>query len=132
MKFACAEKHNDCSSKVDGVLAQDPLNYDALLQSGVLSLQQGDAPRAVRIFSQLTGFNDRDPRVRYELALAYLATTAKASPLDARNAIETAENNLNIARQLDPRLQDAALLLAELKIRKGSPRKQRSKCCSRL
>jgi tetratricopeptide (TPR) repeat protein len=121
MKIACAEKRDDCASKVDGVLAQDASNYDALFQSGTLSLQQRDIARAIRIFSQLTNFNDRDPRVRYQLGVAYLASTANASPIDARNALNTAENNLDIARQLDPRLVDAALLLAEIKIRKGAP-----------
>src|SRR5262249_43911736 len=44
-----------------------------------------------------------------------------ASPVNNRDAVNSAESNLNEATKLDPQFQQAAVLLAELKIRKGSP-----------
>ena len=41
--------------------------------------------------------------------------------MSSRNLVEAAENNLNDAIKLDPHFDQAILLLAELKIRKGSP-----------
>ena len=46
MKIVCSENRgDDCAARVDNVLAQDPLNYDALLQSGLLALGKGDNTR---------------------------------------------------------------------------------------
>ena len=37
MKMACAEHQDeDCAARVQNILAQDPLNYDALFQDGIL------------------------------------------------------------------------------------------------
>ena len=122
MKIVCSENRgDDCAARVDNVLAQDPLNSDALFQSGLLALGKGNNTLAIRIFTQLAGLNDKDPRVWYQLALAYLASMKDASPVAARNAFERADENLSIAVKLDPKFQQAVLLLADVKIRKGVP-----------
>ena len=55
MKIACAEHPDgeDCAARVQNILAQDALNFDALFQSGSLSLAKGEAEKAVREFEQL-------------------------------------------------------------------------------
>ena len=122
MKIVCSEnRDDDCAARVDSVLAQDSLNYDALFQSGLLNLGKGDLTRAIRIFEQLTGLNDQDPRVRYQLALAYLASMKDATLVASRDALERAENHLSVAVKLDPKHQQAVLILADLKIKKGVP-----------
>lgn len=122
MRIACAEKQgDDCVARVDSILAQDDLNYDALFQSGVLSLGKGENTRAIRIFEQLTSMNESDPRIRYQLALAYLASTKDATPVNSRKALNSAERNLNVAVQLNPKFEQAVLLLSELNIKKGTP-----------
>lgn len=122
MRIVCSEKRgDDCAAQVDKILAQDPINYDALFESGLASLSKGEATRAIRIFEQLSSMNAQDPRVRYQLALAYLASTKDASPVTSQNAMDAAENNLSAAVKLDPKFQQAVLLLAELKIKKGAP-----------
>ena len=122
MKIICGENRgDDCAARVDNVLAQDSLNYDALYQSGLLNLGKGDFNRAIRIFEQLTGLSDQDPRVRYQLALAYLSSMKDATLVASRDALERAEIHLSVAVRLDPKLQQAVLILAELKIRKGVP-----------
>ena len=62
----------------------------------------------------------RNALVRYQLASAYLLSANNASEANVRNAIESAENRLSDAIKLDPKLEPAVLLFAELKIRKGS------------
>ena len=122
MRIVCSENRgDDCAARVDNVLAQDALNYDALFQSGLLTLGKGDNTRAIRIFSQLTGLNGQDPRVWYQLALAYLASMKDATPVAAQNAFDRADDSLGIAVKLDPKFQQAVLLLADVKIRKRVP-----------
>ena len=41
--------------------------------------------------------------------------------MNSRTALDNADSNLSTAVQLDPRFERAVLLLAELKMRKGSP-----------
>ena len=97
MKFACAEKARRLQQQSGRRAGARPVELRRFISKWHAQSATGRCPSRRSVSSsQLTGFNDRDPRVRYELALAYLAMTAKASPLDARNAIETAENNLNI------------------------------------
>src|SRR5262249_30863085 len=62
----------------------------------------------------------RSALVRYQLASAYLLSANNASEVNARNATDNAENRLNDAVKLDPKLEPAVLLYSELKIRKGS------------
>jgi tetratricopeptide (TPR) repeat protein len=121
MKIACTHhQDDDCSQRVQNILAQDSLNFDALFQSGSLNLATGEAEKAIRDFEQLGDLYPQNPQVRYQLARAYLASAVNASEVRQRNLVESAENNLTIVTQLDPHLIPASLLLAELKIRKGN------------
>jgi tetratricopeptide (TPR) repeat protein len=125
MKMACAERQDDdCVARVKNVLSQDSVNYDALYQDGILKLAKGDALGAIRNFEYLSNAYRQNPLVRYQLALAYLLssnTTKDLSDANRRNAVEAAESRLNEAVSLQPRFDQAAMLLAELKIRKGNP-----------
>jgi tetratricopeptide (TPR) repeat protein len=122
MKIVCAKQQDqDCATRAQNILAQDSLNYDALLQDGVLNLAKGDAVKAIREFEQLSNLYNRNPQVRYQLALAYLQFANSASPVDSRKAVESADSNLDTAVKLAPQFEQALLLLADLKIRKGSP-----------
>jgi tetratricopeptide (TPR) repeat protein len=122
MKMACAEHQDeDCITRVQNVLSQDPVNYDALFLDGVVSLNKGDAAKAIREFEYLSSNYRPNPQVRFLLARAYLLSATTAEPVQRRNLIDAAERNLVDAIKLDPRFDQASLLLAELKIRKGSP-----------
>jgi tetratricopeptide (TPR) repeat protein len=122
MKMACAKQQDeDCTARVQNVLAQDPVNYDAVFWDGTLNLAKRNAATAIRDFAYLRNAYTRDPQSRYQLALAYLLSAQNASPVNSRNAIEEAERSLSEAVQLNPRFEQAILLLAELKIRKGFP-----------
>jgi len=122
MKLACAEHQDeDCAAGVQNMLAQDPTNFDALFISGSRDLAKGEAQKAAREFEQLGSLYPKNPQVRYQLARAYLLDATNASEVKARNLTEAAEKQLNTAIELDRHLDQAILLLAELKIRKGSP-----------
>jgi tetratricopeptide (TPR) repeat protein len=122
MKMACAKQQDeDCTTRVQNVLAQDPVNYDAVFLDGTLNLAKRNAATAIRDFAYLRNAYRRDPQSRYQLAVAYLLSAQNASPVNSRNATEEAERSLSEAVQLAPRFEQAILLLAELKIRKGSP-----------
>jgi tetratricopeptide (TPR) repeat protein len=124
MKIACAERQDDdCAARVKNVLSQDSINYDALFQDGILNLSKGDATGAIRDFEFLSSAYRQNPLVRYQLALAYLLHSASKDLSDEnrRKAVEAAESRLNEAVALQPRFDQAAMLLAELKIRKGNP-----------
>jgi tetratricopeptide (TPR) repeat protein len=122
MKMACAKQQDeDCIARVQNILAQDPINYDALFWDGTLSLAKRDAATAIRDFGYLRNIYTGDPQSRYQLALAYLLSAQNASLVNSRNAIEEAERSLSEAIKLNPRFDQAILLLAEFKIRKGSP-----------
>ena len=123
MRVACAERLDDaCATRVQTILARDTMNYDGLFQDGLLNIQKGDAAKAVREFEYLSALYTKNPQVRYQLARAYLLLAAKSTSIaERRSAIERAENRLNEAVQLDPNFDPATVLLAELKIGKGSP-----------
>jgi predicted Zn-dependent protease len=122
MKIACGEqREDDCVQRVQNILAQDPGNFDALFQNAVLTLAKGEAAKAAREFEQLGSMNPRHPQVRYLLARAYLLDAGNVSAARARDLAEAAETNLKVAVELDPQLDEATLLLAELKMRKGTP-----------
>jgi tetratricopeptide (TPR) repeat protein len=122
MKIACAEhRDDDCIKLMQSVLSQDPVNFDALYQTALVSLAKGDAEKAVREFEQLGGLYGQSPQVRYQLAQAYLLNTNNATEVKRRNLTEAAEKSLDTAIQLDPHFNQAKLLLAEIKMRKGSP-----------
>ena len=122
MKIACAEHQDeDCIIRVQNVLAQDPINYDALFIDGLLSLGKGEAAKAIRVFEYLSNTYSQNPQVRYHLARAYLLYAKSAGVVESRNALESAESRLDEAIKLNPHFDQAILLLAELKIRKGIP-----------
>src|SRR5215831_4078615 len=124
MKIACAEhQDDDCAARVKNILSQDSINYDALFQDGILNLSKGDATAAIRNFEYLSNAYRQNPLVRYQLALAYLLYSASKDLGDEnrRKAVEAAESRLNEAVGLQPHFDQAAMLLAELKIRKGNP-----------
>ena len=121
MKIACAEhQDDDCADRVRNILAQDPINYDAVFQEGVLSLAKGEATEAERNFEYLSKNYPQDAQARFQLALAYLASAKDAKPDDARDKIDNAESHLNESVTLDPQFEPAVLLFAERKIRKGT------------
>src|SRR5262249_21012380 len=122
MKMACAERRDDdCATRVKNVLSQDSINYDALFQDGILNLTKGDAIAAIRDFEYLSSAYRQNPLVRYQLALAYLLYSKDASDVNRRNAVYNAEKSLNDAVNLEPRFDQATLLLPDLNIRKGNP-----------
>jgi len=124
MKMACAERQDDdCVARVKNVLSQDSINYDALYQDGVLNLSKGDAIGAIRDFEYLSNAYRQNALVRYQLALAYLlhSNSKDLNEETRRKAVDAAETRLNEAVGLQPRFGQAAMLLAELKIRKGNP-----------
>ena len=122
MEIACAEaQDDDCAARVRNVLAQDPINYAAVFQEGVLSLAKGEVTKAERNFEYLSKNYPQDAQARFQLALAYLASATNAKPDDAREKIENADSHLNEAVALDPQFEPAVLLFAERKIRKPAP-----------
>src|SRR5262249_26199134 len=83
MKMACAkQQEEDCTARVQNVLAQDPINYDGVFWDGILSLAKRDATRAIRDFGYLRTTYTSDPQSRYQLALAYLLSAQNASPVN--------------------------------------------------
>jgi tetratricopeptide (TPR) repeat protein len=122
MKMACAEHQDeDCATRVQSILTQDPSNFDALFLTASRHLAEGDAEKAVREFEVLARTYGKSAPARYQLARAYLLYANGKSAVLSRNLVEAAESNLNVAVQLNPRFDPAAILLAELKIRKGNP-----------
>jgi tetratricopeptide (TPR) repeat protein len=55
------------------------------------------------------------------IAVAYLLYAKSAGAVESRRAVESAESRLDEAVKLNPRFEQAILLLSELKIRKGVP-----------
>src|SRR5262249_4924099 len=123
MKIFCAERNKeDCDARTGTVLARNTMNYDGLLQDGIRNIEKGDASKAVRELEYLSSIYTRNAPVRYQPARAYLLLSARSTSLVHKsNAVERAENLLNDALKLDPTLNAATVLLAEIKIAKGSP-----------
>ena len=121
MRIACAEHQDEnCITRVQNILTQDPVNFDALLRSGSINLAKGDVEKAVREFEQLNSVYGRNPQAKFQLARAYLLYANSVDPVKRRNLVDAAEANLSEAVKLDPNFDQATVLLAELKIRKGS------------
>lgn len=121
MKIACSVKQDEaCVSRVQNVLSQDPINFDALLISGNISLDKNDPTAAIRSFDQALKLSGQSPQLLYSLSRAYLMVARTLDPVNARKYIDSAEGFLTSALQLAPTFDQAALLLADLKIRKGS------------
>ena len=120
MRMTCnKERAEDCAARVQNILAQDSINYDALFQDGLLNLAKGDTTKAIREFEQLSSIYSKNAQARYQLALAYLQFAQSGGP-NAQKAIDSAETNLSTAVTLSPHFAPAVLSLAELKIRKGA------------
>ncbi|WP_426527987.1 tetratricopeptide repeat protein [Bradyrhizobium sp. McL0615] len=121
LKIACAEQQkDDCAARVQNILAQDPANFEAVYQDALISAKKGDTSKAIRELEFLSNAFPRNALVRYQLASAYLLSAVNASEVNVRKAIESAENRVSEAVKLDPKLEPAVLLFAELKIRKGN------------
>src|SRR5262249_5554324 len=124
MKMACAERQDeDCATRVKNVLSQDSINYDALFQAVLWNWAKGDDMGEIRDFESLSNAYRQNPLLRYQLALAYLlySNSKDVNEKTRRNAVEAAESRLNEAVSLEPRFDQAAMLLAEFKLRKGNP-----------
>ena len=125
LKVSCAErkrKQEDCDARTQAVLARDQMNFDGLLQDGIRNIEKGDATKAVRELGYLSSIYTKNPLVRYHLARAYLLLAVKSTnPVDKRDAVERADTSLTDALKLDPNFSLATILLAEIKIAKGSP-----------
>jgi tetratricopeptide (TPR) repeat protein len=114
MKLACGERRNeDCATRIQSVLAQDATNYDALVSAGELDLAKNEPTKAVQEFEQLSKGYPRSAEVQYLLAVAYLRNSQDAK------AVQDAVNSLILAVSLNPHFDEAALKLAELKIKSG-------------
>jgi tetratricopeptide (TPR) repeat protein len=122
MKIACTERGDeDCTKRIQSVLAQDPINYDALYEDGSLSAAKGETSKAIREFEFLSNTYSQNAQVRYQAALAYLLSAKGAGPAEAKRAVENAENRLTEAVKLAPNFAQAVTLLSDLKIKKGVP-----------
>ena len=120
MRIVCAERlDQNCAGRVQAVLAQDPTNVDAVFQDSMLSLTTGDTAKAIRQLEYLNKAYRERPRLLHQLAVAYLAFAGRASPVDARDAVDKAASRLSEAIKLDPRFSEAILMYAELQIRSG-------------
>jgi tetratricopeptide (TPR) repeat protein len=122
MKMACAKQYagEDCAARVQDILAQDPINFDALFQDSVLKLIKGDVANAILQLEALENAYREQPKLLYQLAMAYLVLAGRAGPVEARDAVDKAASRLNEAIRLDPHFEDAILKYAELQIRSGN------------
>ena len=121
LKIARAEQQKeDCAARVQNILAQDPANFEAVYQDAIISVNKGDTSKAIRELEFLSNSFPRNALVRFQLASAYLLSAVNASEANVKNASENAENRVSEAIKLDPKLEPAVLMFAELKIRKGS------------
>jgi tetratricopeptide (TPR) repeat protein len=120
MRIACAERLDPtCAARVQAVLAQDPTNVDAVFQDSMRSLTTGNTAKAIQQLEYLNNVYRERPRLLHQLAVAYLAFAGRASPVDARDAVDKAASRLSEAIKLDPRFSEAILMYAELQIRSG-------------
>jgi tetratricopeptide (TPR) repeat protein len=103
------KNYQETAALLRKALTRDPNNFEALLTQGLLHFAQADIARAIAHFERMTATFPTVPKVRHHLALAYLATN---------NVVEAA-NQLTQAIRQDPEYADAALLLADINIRKG-------------
>src|SRR4030095_9706594 len=96
LKIACAEQQKeDCAARVQNILAQDPVNFEAVYQDALISATKGDTSKAIRELEFLSNSFPRNALVRFQLASAYLLSANNASEVNARNATENAENRLS-------------------------------------
>jgi tetratricopeptide (TPR) repeat protein len=112
MRVAVAQKrYDDCVAYAEKVLARDPTNYDAMVRRATVKLTKEDADGAIADLKVAQGYYPQTPIIKYELALAYLKKSDDTA----------AEESLHGAIQLAPKYDDALILLAGIRIRKGDP-----------
>jgi tetratricopeptide (TPR) repeat protein len=109
--FYTERDYDQCAGVVAKVLARDPANYDALLQSGNLYLAKRDGTNAIAAFQRMDSVHKNRPDVKYHLALAYLENGQRAD----------AVASLTESLKLDQSDAQAGILLAELDVRGGNP-----------
>ncbi|MGO8697136.1 MAG: tetratricopeptide repeat protein [Limisphaerales bacterium] len=110
MKIAFSEhRYDDCAAIVAKILAHDPSNFEAQLQSGNIAMATHKTDEAINQFEILEARNKKSPQVKYHLALAYLqkGETPKAAAA------------LRGALDLDHGFVAAVLALADLDVRAG-------------
>jgi tetratricopeptide (TPR) repeat protein len=111
MKLAYQERRFDDASVIAGkILLRDPVNYDALLESGLLKTNKGDTAGAIKDLKLADRVYNHTPDVMYALAVAYVKMGDTAN----------AESCLNEALVLAPNFDEASLRLADLDIGKGN------------
>jgi tetratricopeptide (TPR) repeat protein len=112
--FFAERDYTRCLDIAGRILGRDPRNFEALMESGDVSLAKRDAAAAVETFkrvdSNLNSVHKSFPLVKYRLAVAYLM---KGEPA---NAVAS----LNEALSVDHNFAPATLLLGELDIRNGN------------
>jgi tetratricopeptide (TPR) repeat protein len=110
--FFAERNYDKCSEVITKILARDPANYDALMQSGNLSMAKRDGTNAVGIFRRVESVPQFKnlPEVKYRLALAHLLNGERTD----------AVGSLTAALKVDTNYAAATLLLAELDIRGGN------------
>jgi tetratricopeptide (TPR) repeat protein len=112
MRLTFAERRlDDCRSIIKTILVRDPANYEALMQSGILSMAQRDGTNAVATYLRMQELYKTTPQVPYQLAMAYLLTGDKVK----------AVASLNQSLFIDAQFAPAILALAELDIRANRP-----------
>lgn len=106
---AAGQKYADGAAMLGNVLSRDPQNFEGLLLQNRLYVLQGKTTRAIAGLEKMAEMFPRVPAVRYQLALAYLAT----------NQTDKAVLCLNQAVGISPQFVDAILLRAQIQIQRG-------------
>jgi tetratricopeptide (TPR) repeat protein len=110
MKITFAQRqYDECASVVTKILAHDPGNFEAQLQSGNIALATRKVDDAVGQFERMDAGNKKSPQIKYHLALAYLQ----------KGETTKAVASLHEAIALDHNFVPAILLLAEVDVRSG-------------
>lgn len=105
------EKYEESDRAAAEVLARDHANYEALMQRAAIKLVKTDLEGVIGDLKKVEEIYERAPQVKYQLALAYLATGNSGR----------AEDYLQLALRLSPNFVDASMQLAEINLRKGDP-----------
>jgi tetratricopeptide (TPR) repeat protein len=110
--FFVERNYDKCADVIAKVLARDPVNFEALMQSGNLSMAKRDGTNAIAVYRRMESVKmyEASPSVKYHLALAYLMNGDRA------DAVATLTEALTVDHNYSP----ATLLLAELDVRSGS------------
>ena len=103
------KRYDEAEQLLQRVLSRDPVNLDASMLYGNMKLVQGDATKALATFAKLNGLYTHSPQIAFQMARAHLLNK------DVPNAIVA----LNRALAVAPNFADAAVLLANLKMRTG-------------